>query len=218
MEIEPIMRYYISLILLVSTSIAYCQEKEDENKVKFGVNLSAFFNIYDFGITPTGTIDIGKHQLSIGPTLTFNSYTGENWKEGSYAVNFNYRFYPFANFEKIKPFAQYTTIYMYNRRDYIGYYDPTDLLQGPSPATSYSFDLHYTNKTHNVLLLLGAGAEVSIWKKLYAAVSGTFGALVHAQKEIYLNTETNVVEAEYTTSLTFRRFEWLVFSGIGYRF
>jgi outer membrane protein W len=110
-------------------------------------------------------------------------------------------------------------MYSYNKYDeyyiaYSGWFSP----QGPVIVFPYSFNLRTEWIRHRLNLYIGAGADIVIWKNLYANISGGFGWMFQSSKFIYTNITTGNVEHESTEDLKESGGSWMASFGIGYRF
>ena len=216
------MRYYLTAICLLTGFISYCQEDNSDKKVHFGLNISTVFSL-KLGISPALSLDFAQHYISVGPRITFDRMKGDNkkWKD-EMIFDLNYRFYPFKKLERIKPFAQFTSEYMYSYNKYEEYYIANSEQFSPQYQFEfvfpYSFNLRHEWIRHHLNLYIGAGADIVIWKNLYANISGGFGWMFRSSKLTYTNITTGNVEHETTEDLKEPGGSWMASFGIGYRF
>jgi hypothetical protein len=206
----------ILFTLCFSSTIIFSQ-----TKYKLGVGIESIYSssYYINGLTPSLIIDVSKHQVKIGPRITYQRLFGNSSTSSpKLIIDFAYH-YNFYSKEKIKVFGQFRLEYAYTKYSHQWYYNPFE----PSPVVGVYLgkdpidaQLDYTG--HNTNVYLGIGSEIKLYTNLFIFGNINYGIHISTQQSIYSNLVTHDIIQENLRNFSYQKRGMFASIGIKYQF
>ncbi len=206
----------ILFTLCFSSTIIFSQ-----TKFKLGVGIESIYSssYYINGLTPSLIVDISKHQVKIGPRITYQRLFGNSSTSSPKLIlDFAYH-YNFYSKEKIKVFGEFRVEYVYTKYTHQWYYNPLQpstsvgVYLGKDPINA---QLDY--KGHSANIYVGIGSEFKLYTNLFIFGNVNYGIHSRTREEVFSNVETHEKIQENISSFSYLKRGMFASIGIKYQF